>query len=185
MKMTGNLIGVSEDYISHKARIQLEINEAGRAKECLSLRDLVLDIEIKKHRKKRSLNANSYYWILVTKIAEVLEASTPEIHNLMLRRYGQIQLLDGQAIYLPLKDTEAVRRWAETSEDVHLRPTSELRQGKDGNQYRTYMMLKGSHEYDAKEMSVLINGVVDEARDLDIETLTPSEIDRMMEQWKA
>ena len=44
------------------------------------------------------------------------------------------------------------------------------------------MMLKGTHEYDSKEMSVLINGVVDEARDLDIETLTPAELDRMLKQ---
>lgn len=185
MKFTGNLVGVSESFLTGKPRITLEVNEAGRAKETLSLRDLALDIEIKRHRKKRSINSNSYYWVLITKIAAVIESSVPEVHNRMLRRYGQIQILDGQGVYLTLKDTEAVRAWAEASEEVHLRPTDELRKGKDGNLYRTYMMLKGTHEYDSKEMSVLINGVVDEARDLGIETLTPAEIDRMMEQWKA
>lgn len=185
MKYTGALIGVSESFLTGKPRITLEINEAGRVKDSLSLRDLVLDIELKRHRKKRSLNANSYYWVLITKIAAAIKSSVPEVHNRMLRRYGQIQILDGQGVYLTLKDTEAVRAWVEASEEVHLRPTDELRKGKDGNLYRTYMMLKGTHEYDSKEMSVLINGVVDEARDLGIETLTPAELDGMLKQWKA
>lgn len=183
MKLTGHLVGVSESYLSKKARLVLEVNEMGKAKECLSLRDLNLDIELKRHRKKRSLNANSYYFVLVTKIAEVLHSSIPEIHNRMLRRYGQIQLLDGQAMYLSLKDTEAVRKAVDNAEEYHMRPTAEVRLAADGTPYRTWMMLKGSHEFDSKEMATLIDGVVDEAKGLGIETLPPDELERMVSAW--
>lgn len=47
--------------------------------------------------------------------------------------------------------------------------------------YRTYLMLRGSHTYDTKEMSVLINGLVEECKEQGIETLTPDELRRMME----
>lgn len=46
--------------------------------------------------------------------------------------------------------------------------------------YRTYMMLRGSHEYDTREMSQLIDGLISECREVGIETLTPGELERMM-----
>ena len=49
-----------------------------------------LDVEIKKRRKKRSLDANAYYWKLASEVADVLHVSKPYIHNYLLRKYGQI-----------------------------------------------------------------------------------------------
>lgn len=42
----------------------------------------------------------------------------------------------------------------------------------------------GSSEYDTKQMSDLINGTVNDAKDLGIETLTDDEITEMMELWR-
>ena len=50
--------------------------------------------------------------------------------------------------------------------------------------YRTYMMLRGSHDYDTKEMSTLIDGVVSEAKELGIETMTPDRIKEMMAAYE-
>ena len=41
----------------------------------------------------------------------------------------------------------------------------------------------GSSEYDSAEMSVFINGIIEEAKELGIETLPPDELERMMTQW--
>lgn len=186
MELTGTFVGLSEDFVTGKAMISFNIVERGAAVKALpSLKDRKLRITVKPFRKKRSLDANAYYWVLVGKIAEKLNVSQPFIHNTMLRRYGQIALLDEKPIYLSIKDTEAVRKAVDEAEGYHLRPTSEVRQGKDGNPWRTYMMLKGSREFDTKEMSVLIDGVVSEAREMDIETLTPDELERMKASWKA
>ena len=43
--------------------------------------------------------------------------------------------------------------------------------------------MRGSHTYNTDEMSKLIDGAVSEAKDLDIETLTPNQIREMKERW--
>jgi hypothetical protein len=53
----------------------------------------------------------------------------------------------------------------------------------NGKLYRVYIVMKGSHTYDTKQMSVLIDGTVGEAKDLGIETLPPHELERMKSQW--
>lgn len=142
-----------------------------------------LDVEIRKKRKKRSLDANAYYWKLASEAAESLHVSKPYIHNQMLRRYGQIALIDGQAIYAVLPDTDEAQKSVDEAQTYHLKPTSQIKEGKGGIMYRTYMMLKGSSEYDTKEMSQLIEGLVSECKEMGIETLPPVELKRMMEAY--
>ena len=48
-----------------------------------------------------------------------------------------------------------------------------------------YQVYRGSHTYDTKEMSILIGGTVQEAKDLDIETMPPDELERMMKAYEA
>lgn len=139
-----------------------------------------LDVEIKKHREKRSLDANSYYWLLCSRLAEAMYVSKPYMHNRLLRRYGQIEIIGGQAVYIVIPDTDAAKTEVDEAELYHLRPTSQVKTGKDGWMYRTYMMLKGSSAYDTREMSLLIDGVVNECREAGIETLPPEELERMM-----
>lgn len=139
-----------------------------------------LDVEIKKHREKRSLDANSYYWVLISKLAESMNVSKPYMHNAILRRYGQIEMIGGQAVYIVIPDTDSAQKDVDEAQFYHLKPTSQVKAGKGGMMYRTYMMLKGSSVYDTKEMSVLIDGLVSECRGCGIETLPPEEIERMM-----
>ena len=49
--------------------------------------------EIKEHREKRSLNANAYAWALIGKIADAMRISKDECYLLMLKRYGQHELV--------------------------------------------------------------------------------------------
>lgn len=138
-----------------------------------------VDASIKKARKKRSLDANGYYWQLSGKLAEVLKVSKPRLHNTLLRRYGQLEIMDGRAVYIILPDTEEVERKVDEDEVLHLRPTAQVKEGKGGVMYRTYMLLRGSHEYNTKEMSILIDGLVSECKEAGIETATPEQIEQM------
>lgn len=139
-----------------------------------------LEVEIKKYRKKRSLDANAYYWLLIGKLSDKIGQSNPWVHNYMLREYGQIEIIDGKAVYIAIPDTEAAYNMAYEAQEYHIKPTSEASLGDDGIMYRTYMMLRGSRSYDTKEMSKLIDGLVRECGKLGIETLSPEELDRMM-----
>lgn len=143
-----------------------------------------LDVEIRKQRKKRSLDANAYYWKLASEAAEALHVSKPYIHNYLLRKYGQIEIIDGQGVYMVLPDTESAQKAIDEAQSYHLKPTSQVKEGKGGVMYRTYMMLKGSSEYDTKEMSRLIDGLASECKEMGIETMPPEELERMMAAYE-
>lgn len=141
------------------------------------MKDKPLRIIAKQWREKRSLDANAYYWVLLSRLAEAAGISKPRAHNLMLRRYGQMA-------YLVVPDTTEAEETALEAETFHIRPTSQVKQGKDGKAYRTYTVLAGSSTYDTKEMSELINGLVAECEEQGIETLPPEELARMMAEYE-
>ena len=141
-------------------------------------------VEIKEHREKRSLDANAYYWTLLGQLHKKLKISSNYCHNLMLRRYGTLERFDGKPVYLVIPDTDEAAAKADEADTYHVKPTSSVRIGKDGKTYRTYMLLRGSHDYDTAEMSALIDGIVEECRQVGIETLTPFELDRLKEEWR-
>lgn len=143
--------------------------------------DKTYDIEIKQHRERRSLDANSYYWVLITKIAKKLRISNNRDHNIMLRRYGVPEEINNQLVYLVLPDVDEAEEKALESETYHIKPTSQVKTGKDGKLYRTYIMLKGSSAYDTAEMSRLINGIVDECKEMGIETIPPDKLKALLE----
>lgn len=126
--------------------------------------------EIKEHREKRSLTANAYAWSLIGKIADVLRTSKDEVYLDMLKRYGQSELVS----VLSSIDVQGYFKYFEPIGTARL-------QGKDFTHYRIY---KGSSEYDTREMAVLIDGIVSEAKELDIETLPETEVKRLKEMWK-
>lgn len=137
------------------------------------------DISIKEHREKRGLTANSYYWTLVAKLSDKLQLSQNRVHNTMLRRYGTMETVNGNLVYVVVPDTDDAFDEAIEAETFHIKPTAEVKDGKDGNRYRTYLMLKGSHQYDTKEMSRLIDGIVSECQNCGIETLPPQKLEAL------
>ena len=133
------------------------------------------NVKIVKPKEKRGLNANSMYWAYLTKLAYVLKTSNSALHNQMLRRYGQLERYGDQLVYVVLPDGEEAERQTEESETYHLKPTSQVKEGKDGKMYRTYMLLRGSSTYDTAEFSRLLNGLLDECRECGIEVISEQE----------
>lgn len=130
----------------------------------------IYDIEIKKHRNRRSLNANSYCWVLITKIANTMKLSKEEVYFQMLKDYGQ-----------SMKIPTVVNKQL----DGYFKYYEYIGKGKLNNStVDWYIVYKGSSEYDTKEMSILIDGIVHEAKTLDIETLTPNELMALKEDWR-
>lgn len=181
MIVKGQMKNLDVDIYTRKPVVLLELE--AKPEELEKLQGKTLSVELKQFREKRSLDANAYYWTLVSKLAEVLEQSNNWVHNYLLGKYGEIEVIDGQGVYLILPDSETAQKTAEQAEMYHLKPTSQVKPGKDGRMYRTYMMLRGSSSFDTKEMSRLINGLVSECKELGIETMTPDEIKRMMSTY--
>ena len=182
MKMTGFLRGLSLNWQTRRPEITLEVE--GDAAEIERLKDRRLTVELKQYREKRSLDANAYYWVLVGKLADIAGQSNAWVHNHMLRKYGQIMVIYDQGVYTVLPDSDEAQKAIDEAETYHLKPTSQVKPGKGGKMYRTYMMLRGSSDYDTKEMSRLIDGLVSECKEAGIETLPPAELERMMENYE-
>ena len=182
MKMIGFLRGLSLNWQTRMPEITLEVS--GEAEDIEKLKDKKLTVELKQYREKRSLDANSFYWVFVGKLSGVFGQSNAWMHNYLLRRYGQIMVIDDQGVYTVLPDTDEAQKAIDEAETYHLKPTSQVKPGKGGKMYRTYMMLRGSSDYDTKEMSQLIDGLVSECKEAGIETLPPAEIERMMEAYE-
>lgn len=150
------------------------IDDTGKIEKFLPLifrldKDTVYDVKIDKHREKRSLNANAYLWKLVTEIGNVLNKSKEEVYLQMLIDYGQSEMVS----ILSEIDVKGYFKY------YKLAGTSILN-GKEFNHYKIY---KGSSEYDTKEMSILLNGVVQEAKNLGIKTKDDIELERIIEEW--
>lgn len=137
---------------------------------CLD-KDTVYDVKIDKHREKRSLNCNAYLWKLVTEIGNVLNKSKEEVYLQMLIDYGQSEMVS----ILSEIDVKGYFKY------YKLAGTSILN-GKEFNHYKIY---KGSSEYDTKEMSILLEGVVQEAKNLGIKTKDDIELERMIDKWTS
>ncbi len=129
-------------------------------------------VEIKQKRKGRSLNANNYFWQMCNKIANKLDSTDDEIYNRMLRDWGTKEYVAVIPDAIPM--LKKAYKIVEIVSNVNV-------QGKKAVQVR---LIRGSSTYDTKEMSRLINGLVEEAKILGIETLTPNEVNAMMENYK-
>ena len=175
--LTGKIHSVAFT-VDGKPLISFEVNEGQPAmKTAQKLKDSPkIDIKLSEHKEGRSLNANAYYWTLVGKLSSLLKISRNYCHNVMLRRYGTLALIDDTPIYALIPDTDEAQRKADESETFHVKPTSNVRPGTDGKMYRTYMVLKGSSQYDTAEMAALISGLRAECTQVGIPVETPDEI---------
>ena len=184
MESKGTLRDVSRNWKSGRMRLTFEM-ESDVASSVDKIKDKPLRISVKQWRDKRSLDANAYYWVLVAKLGDKLNLSKPHLHNILLRRYGQPEVIDGKMIYLVLPDTDQGARKADEAETYHIKPTSEVKTGRNGERFRTYVMLRGSSTYSTEELAHLIDGLVSECKEAGIETATPEELSRMLELYEA
>ncbi len=148
-------------------------------------KDVMYDVIIKKHKNKRSLNANAYCWVLLEKMAKVLHTNKTDLYIKMLKDYGQFEYI----IVKKSKVDMIKARIDEQREDERYRAmvdlgkvTVESERGEtEGEQLQMYI---GSSNYDTKEMARFIDGIVNECKDLNIETMTPAELDLLKKEWR-
>lgn len=140
--------------------------------ELTRIKDDKLSVKIDKHRNRRSTNANAYAWLLINKIAEIMRLSKDEVYQLMLKRYGQGGIVTVQKN----EQYDSVLRafdYYEHKGDGTV----------NGKEFAHMMVYIGSSQYSSAEMSIFIDGIVSEAKELGIETLPPDELKKMTEVW--
>ena len=139
-------------------------------------KDRLYDLEVKEHRKKRSLDANAYCWTLINKIADALRITPIEIYRQAILNIG------GNYEVIPIKE-EAAEHFRQVWQAQGLGwPCVDMGKSKiDG--YRNLRAYYGSSTYDTRQMSQLIDNLVQDCRALDIEVKSEEEIASIMRAW--
>ena len=175
MDFTGRLCEVSRDFITKKPMIKFLINEEPNGIEDLEYKDL--KIKVARVTNPRSLDANAYFHVLCDKLRLKMGISMAHMKNILITSYGQIEYIDDHAL---IYKTNAPIEYIQELEEAHMKF---LKIGDDGAYW--YKVYRGSHTYDSKEMSQLLDGTIQEAKEQGIETKTPDEIRRMEEAWRS
>lgn len=156
------------------AKISFVTDETSQLNNLLSMAEKKpLKAEFKPYRNKRSVDANSYMWVLCDKIAETIHSTKEEVYRKAIRDVGvytDVAIQNKAVKYLIETWTSRGIGWITDTFDSKLEDCKRVR------------LYKGSHLYDTKQMSRLIDYIVDEAKELGIETLTPEELERMTER---
>lgn len=137
------------------------------------LKDFDLDIEIKKHREKRSLNMNAYFHVLVNKIAAKQKLGDDEVKRNLVIEYGALAKdEDGVTVGFKLPVSVNV-------DEIYPYCRCFDTRYEGGVTFNCYLVYKHTHQMNTEEFSRLIDGTIYEAKELGIETATPEELERI------
>lgn len=133
--------------------------------------------ELKEYRERRSLDANSYCWVLIDKIAEVTGQNKTDIYRHCIKEIG------GNSETVCVKENAAEKLIESWGKDK----VGWIAESLESSKIEGCVNVKlyyGSSTFDTKQMSRLIDSVVQEAEQLEIETKTPEEIERLKSLWE-
>jgi hypothetical protein len=177
MNSVGTIKSISIDYITKKPLITLTLDERESISSLEEIKEDKLSIEIKKYRKKRSLDANAYCWVMCDKIAKELSkenATTKE----EIYKDAILQIGTFEPMIIEEKAFDNFKRiWERQGLGFLIQEVSRKDKCIRVNCYY------GSSTYDSKEMSLLIDLLVQLAKSLNIETMQEQELKSLLESW--
>ena len=164
METKATLISWNRDYRSKKWQAVFETDRPP-ADDL----DGALRLTVKKWREKRSLDQNSYLWELIEKIAVCTDSTKDEVYEEFLRDYGFLDTDENGYITITLR----------ADIDIDRLPGHWRSYATDNPEWRVCRKIRGTSEYDTKEMSYFLDRVIEAAQELGIETLPLDEIERL------
>jgi len=120
--------------------------------------DKPITIEIKKWHKKRSPDQNALMWVILDKMAKSLNLTPDEVYCNMLKDYGV-------TADRPLGVEKDHPQYNEILEQFNYYV---IRDGKNSKLDYVYMVF-GSSTYNSEQMSVLINGILQECENMQLD----------------
>lgn len=137
-----------------------------------------MSVEIKEQKGSRSLDSNAYVWVLCDKIASVkgLMVSKGDVYKQAIRDYGvsDVVAIETDKLYKVLNVWDS--QGYGNDHDV-------MGVSKQHPDYTFVRLYYGSSTYDTQEMSVLLDGLIADAEELGIETMTPNKLAELKALW--
>lgn len=174
---TGIIKDIDIDYKTNKAKISLLLD----TKQLDIVEELKnenkLNIELKKYRKHRSLDANAYFWKLLTELCELAEIDTVEEYKRRIKELGIFRQFKIEKYNIKTFEkmwtAQGIAWFCEIADTTYIGDT----------EFKIINAYYGSSSFNSKQMSRLIDGVVQDCKAYNIETKPQSEIESLLKEW--
>lgn len=171
--MRGRLVDLSFTR-ERKQRVTVELDEDfTEAFDQLHEGDVAIDI--KRFRQKRSLDANAYAWVLINKVAATLGLPKAQVYRGYIRDIGG----NCEIVCVPERGADKLCEcWALNGLGWQAERFPSKIPG-----CVNVALYYGSSTYDTAQMSRLIDLIIEDCRQLGIETLPPYKLAALLEGW--
>lgn len=173
---TGTIEDIAIDYKTNKAKISvlLETKQLDILEQMKN--DGKLNIRLKKYRKKRSLNANSYFWQLLQDLCELVELDTVEEYKRRVKELGIFRQFkietENIKTFEKMWTSQGIAWFCEIADTTYIGNT----------EFKVINAYYGSSSFNSKQMARLIDGVVQDCKVYNIETKPQEEIKSLLKE---
>ena len=178
-EFTGRISNISISYGTGKPVISLEA-EGDKQTLFQMFEELKaaekLTVKVGKFKKKRSLDANAYAWVLMGRLAEKLNIPKKEIYRQAIKEIGG----NCDTVCVQDKAVDSLRDGWERNGIGLLTETMPSNLEGCTNVVLDY----ASSTYDTAQMSRLINNIVEECKLQGIETRSQEELASLLNSWR-
>lgn len=177
METTGTLEEISIDYKTNKPKISFLINDKSKLPIIEELKGLKLKITAKRYIKKRSINANNYFWELLQELCELAEIDTIEEYKRRIKELGIFRRFkiekDNIKTFEKMWTKQGIAWFCEIADTEIIGNT----------EFKIINAYYGSSSFNSKQMSRLINDLVEDCKIYGIGTKKPEEIKNLIKGW--
>lgn len=133
--------------------------------------------EVKEVKKKRSINANNYFWKLLQELCELqdldaIEEYKKRVKELAIFRRFRIETKDVKTFEIMWQD-KGIAWFCEIADTEYI----------SNVEFKIINAYYGSSSFNSKQMSRLIDGVVQDCKAVGIETKNEAEICSLLKEW--
>ena len=177
MQTTGTLEEISIDYKTGKPKISFLIEGKDNLSDIEQLKGLKLKIEAKRYIKKRTTNANNYFWKLLQELCEIAETDTIEEYKKRVKELGIFRRFkietENIKTFKRMWTAQGIAWFCEIADTTYIGDT----------EFKIINAYYGSSSFNSKQMARLIDGVVQDCKPYGIETRSQAEIDSLLKEW--
>jgi len=168
--MKARLSNLNIDYETNKGTCTF-IFDKKYLEQLDQFKDKDLDITIKEYKEPRSNNANAYMWAIIQEMADILKTSKEELYKKYIKEKGLFRIIK--------INNEAIETMRKIWQDKGLGWFSEIYH--IGESDTEIIMYYGSSSYNTKQMSNFIDYIIQDAKELGIDTTTLEEQQRLLD----
>lgn len=167
--MKARINNLDIDFDTGKGKITLLVD-----KQYLStiekLKDKELDVSLKEYKEDRSKQANSYMWVILQEMADKLNTTKEALYQKYIKEKGLFRIIK--------LNNNAVSTMSKIWQDRGLGWFTDVVSKNDED--TDLILYYGTSSYNTKQMSIFIDYIVQDAKELGIDTTTLEEQQRLL-----